>query len=58
MTGMPLHIGDVVYSERDLEMKPRRKQVKSPKCPKIELTRLFNVEYQPMEVQDKYTEFV
>ena len=43
LTGLPMKIGDVIYSEKDLQMPVRIKKPKSPKGAKVERTRLYDI---------------
>ena len=53
-----MKIGDVIYSEKDLQMPVRIKKPKSPKGAKVERTKLFDIMLESEDMQQAYTEYV
>jgi hypothetical protein len=58
LTGVPVTIGDVVHSEKDLKMPLRINKPKSPKAPRVDRVRLFDIMLEDESTQEKYIEFV
>ena len=51
-------IGDVIASEKDLTRPVRINRPRTPKAPRVERTRLFDIMLEPEHTQQSYIDFV